>query len=137
MHKCAKCDDFSDNGKCEYGKFHGSPGAMETHQALVLFKRSTLWVFRYTEYVSDGDAKVLKYLNERNIYDPGIEILKVECANHLAKRASAALFNFAKSWKLPSSTKAAPEGLLPEAPTVALPAKCTRKGKSRSKSGLR
>ena len=59
--------DFSDNGKCEYGKFHGSPGAMETHQALVLFKRSTLWVFRYTEYVSDGDAKGLEYLNEGNI----------------------------------------------------------------------
>lgn len=37
---------------------------------------------RYTEYVSDGDCKIKKHLDDANIY-PGITIEKVECANHL------------------------------------------------------
>lgn len=37
---------------------------------------------RYTEYVSDGDCKIKKHLDDAEIY-PGITIEKVECANHL------------------------------------------------------
>ena len=103
--KCDKCDEYSDNGKCKYGKYHGSSGGMELHNAIVLFKRSRLWGFQYTEYVSDGDASVLPKLRAEKIYGPEIVIEKVECANHLAKRAANALWNFGKAWKPDSSAE--------------------------------
>ena len=118
--KCTRCgeksDDFSDNGNCVYGLFHGSPGAMEIHNAIVLLKRSTLWGFRYTEYVSDGDAKVLPHLRRANIY-PDVELSKIECGNHLVKRGCSAIHKFGSTYK-------------PSSPSEAPPAKSPRKAKN-------
>ena len=113
--KCEKSDDFKDNGNCIYQKFHGSSGSMEIHNALVLFKRSTLWGFRYTDYVSDGDSKVFPHLSAANIY-PGIDISKMECANHLQKRACAAVHKFGSKWK-PGSPPKAPSAKTPRKKT--------------------
>ena len=100
--KCTRCgeksDDFSDNGNCVYGLFHGCPGSMEIHNALILLKRSTLWGFRYTEYVSDGDAKVLPHLRRANIY-LDVNSNKIECGNHMAKRGCSAIYKFGSTWK--------------------------------------
>ena len=96
--KCDKCDDKADNGNCIFGKYHGGSGSMEIHNALILFKRSRQWGFRYTNYISDGDSKVLKASREHDIYGPGVVIEKLECSNHLAKRATAALFKFGLKW---------------------------------------
>ena len=37
---------------------------MEVYNAIELFKRSTLWGFRYNTYISDGDSKVFNKLRE-------------------------------------------------------------------------
>ena len=74
---------------------------MEVHNAIILFKRSTQWGFKYTTYISDGDSKVYNKLKEENIYDVPLE--KMECSNHMAKRASNDLHKFGLKWQ-PSAT---------------------------------
>ena len=95
--KCFDCklsEKFSDNGNCPNNKFHGSSGNMEVYNAMILFKRSEQWGFRYTTIISDGDNKVYPKLRDANIY-PNIKILKCECANHLQKKVSK---EFDKIW---------------------------------------
>ena len=70
-----------------------SSGAMETKGATILWSRSIdLHKFRYIEMLSDGDAKSYNALVKSNIYD-GIDITKIECTNHVAKRMGTALRN--------------------------------------------
>ena len=40
---------------------------------------------RYTQYVSDGDCKVVKALNDRMPYGEGVKLKKTSCANHFNK----------------------------------------------------
>ena len=116
-----KAHDYKDNGNCKFGNFHGSSGPMETHNAMVLFRRSTMWGFRYTTYISDGDAKVFNDLRGAMVYGPDIIIEKMECANHLAKRACAALHKFGLTWK-------------PTSPADEPPAKSAKKNSQRKSS---
>ncbi|GFS57798.1 uncharacterized protein TNCV_2909031 [Trichonephila clavipes] len=60
----------------------GTPGAMEMKAAAKVWSRSEACGFRYTTLLSDGDAKIHKFLNSLKIYGPGVEILKEECINH-------------------------------------------------------
>ena len=85
-----------DNGNCIYGLYHGSAGSMEIHNALILFKRSTQWGFRYTNFISDGDSKVYPELRKANIYD--VDIGKMECGNHMVKRAVATVYKFGSKY---------------------------------------
>ena len=89
---------FEDNGNCIYGKFHGCSGSMECYNAAVLFKRSASFGFMYSEYVSDGDSKVLKHLQSLNIY-PGHKLGKFECGNHMSKRACNAFHKCGQRWQ--------------------------------------
>ena len=99
-YKCFKCDnstDMYDNypGSCPYNLYHGSPGSMEINNAIILFGRSQQYGFVYSHYVSDGDAKVFPHLLQSNPYETK-QITKIECANHVQKRASGRLFKFGK-----------------------------------------
>ena len=76
---------------------------MEVHNALVLFRRSTQWGFRYTTYISDGDCKVYPKLKAANIYGADVLIEKMECANHLAKRAKNQLIKFGSTYTEPTA----------------------------------
>ena len=98
--KRKKCEDDKDNnpGSCPDNLFHGSPGAMEINNALVLFSRSQKFGFIYSHYVSDGDSKVYPNLVKSNPY-PTKQISKTECANHVQKRSSNRIFKFGK-WYL-------------------------------------
>ena len=100
--KCKSCNIFDSKNpedKCPDGKFHGSSGQMEVQNALILFRRSQQWGFRYTIVVSDGDNKVYPRLRDANIYGPDVKIEKYECANHLQKRCHKSLLKFGKNYK--------------------------------------
>ena len=101
--KCLKCDfkvrnDFSTNGTCQFGLFHGASGDMEKYNALQLFNRSMAIGFRYTSYVGDGDCKNHAAIVDSQPYGEGVEIFKLECANHLGKRCYKKLEKFGNSW---------------------------------------
>ena len=118
--KCFDCklsDKFSDNGNCPNNKFHGSSGNMEVYNAMILFKRSEQWGFRYTTIVSDGDNKVYPKLRDANIY-PGLKLLKVECANHLQKRCQKSLIKFGETSTGEEGTQGINEPLLPKVPLI-------------------
>ena len=68
---------------------------MEINNAIILFGRSQDFGFIYSHYISDGDCKVYPNLVESNPY-PTKQISKIECANHVQKRASVHLFKFGK-----------------------------------------
>ena len=96
--ECKLCDDFNDNGKCEYGLFHGPSGTMEVNNALNLFKRSEELGLRYTTYIADGDCKIYPHITKENIYGPEVIINKEECANHLGKRAYKTILTWGENW---------------------------------------
>lgn len=64
----------------------GSSGAMEMMAAETIWKRSTSHGLRYKVMLSDGDAKTIHHLNERQVYGPDEEVEKEECVNHASKR---------------------------------------------------
>ena len=84
--KCFHHDECENiNTVCPDGLFHGPSGSMELHNAIQLFDRSvTVHGLRYKEYVADGDWQIFKNLVESIPY-PGHELIKHECANHMAK----------------------------------------------------
>ena len=71
---------------------------MEAHNALILFRRSRDFGLVYSHYVSDGDASVFPALQAADIYQT-TQISKIECSNHIQKRASGRVFKFGK-WYL-------------------------------------
>ena len=75
-------------------------------------------MFKYTTYISDGDSKVYNKFKEENIYDVPLE--KMECSNHMAKRASNDLHKFGLKWQ-PSATAQLPPPLPPSNPKPLLP----------------
>ena len=79
---------------CSHKLYHGSAGSMEIYNAMVLFKSSKQFGFRYSTYVADGDNKVLPALLQLNLYD----IEKYECSNHLQKRAQKAFSKFGTNY---------------------------------------
>ena len=66
---------------------------MEVHNALILFRRSESYGFRYTTMIADGDNKVYHHI-EKNSQDIPYSVEKFECANHLQKRAHGSLLKF-------------------------------------------
>ena len=123
--ECDDCDDFATNGTCQNGgKFHGDAGAMETHNAIILLKRSQQYGFRYTTIIADGDAKVynnLSKLNKQGLLYPGVTIEKFECANHTQKRAMKSLVTYGVKYEgeapIPSGQAKPPTD--PTTPSVA------------------
>lgn len=75
--------------KCQKN-FDGSSPAMEPEAAERIWKRSEKNGFRYTTLVSDGDSKTFSHLNDLKVY-PDLQITKVECLNHVAKRLGTGL----------------------------------------------
>ncbi|GFW55476.1 uncharacterized protein TNCV_118601 [Trichonephila clavipes] len=67
----------------------GTSGAMEMKAAAKIWSRSEAYGFRYTTLLSDGDAKIHKFLNSLKIYGPDVEIFKEECINHVSKRLAS------------------------------------------------
>ena len=58
---------------------------------------------RYTQYIDDGDSKVVKALNDMQVYgvdDDGNVVLlnKTECANHLINRLRKRVCKFGINW---------------------------------------
>ena len=99
LEKCFECDnhmDYSSNGTCKDKLFHGCAGSMEVENAKRLFSRSKDYGFRYTTYIADADCKVYKKLKDMNIYT--VPIIKMECANHFAKRAKKMLEKFGNNY---------------------------------------
>ena len=82
---------------CPRGRFHGSSSDMERHNALVLFRRSKDFGFRYTTYVMDGDCKIVEELNRERVYGDTL-ILKNECANHMVKRGYNGVYGLGHFW---------------------------------------
>ncbi|GFO09344.1 hypothetical protein PoB_003584900 [Plakobranchus ocellatus] len=79
-----------DSGACTQN-YSGTSGGMEVRCAKVLWGRSLDHSMRYTEFVSDGDAKVFQSLCELNPYGDDCAIVKEECVNHVAKRLGSGL----------------------------------------------
>lgn len=80
--------------QCNYT---GSSPAMEVTAAERLWARSESLGFRYTTMFSDGDAKTQDHLNELEIY-PFVQIDKVECLDHVAKRLGNSHRNLVKKY---------------------------------------
>merc|ERR1711874_755148 len=60
-----------------------------------LFTRSEDMRFRYREYVSDGDLRIVKTLRDLKPYG-GKSLYKCECSNHLEKRNRNNIEKFSK-----------------------------------------
>ena len=70
----------------------GSSGAMEVMAALEIWKRSEEHLhLRFTEVISDGDAKTVTKLQESKPYGEGVTITKYECVGHVQKRVGKGL----------------------------------------------
>ena len=57
----------------------GSLGDWKEENIIKLFSDSQKLGFRYTGYISDGDAKVVKTLKDLKPYGEGVPIVKTEC----------------------------------------------------------
>ena len=97
--KSFKCKRHTNaNSVCKDGLIHGDSGRLEKVNAEKLFNRSVEKCgFRYTEYVSDGDLKIVKTLRELRPYG-GVCLKKTECANHLRKRFTGKVGKFFRGW---------------------------------------
>lgn len=74
---------------CEKNYSGSSPG-MERTAAEILWRRSVATTgMRYAVMIGDGDAKTVKWINEKKIYD--IPVVKLECINHIEKNLGAAI----------------------------------------------
>ena len=72
--------------------FNGSSKAMEAEAAKRIWSRSLeLHRFRYTRYVSDGDASTQPALERLQPYGPDCPVHKMDCVNHADKRMGTAL----------------------------------------------
>lgn len=88
-----------DSSACEKN-YEGSSGSMEAFAAEILWRRSVKNCnMRYTAMLSDGDSKTFINLSKQNIYS-GINIIKEECINHVAKRLCTALKNKVKEYRI-------------------------------------
>jgi hypothetical protein len=79
--------------KCEQN-YNGSSPMME----VVAAERSLDHGFRYTTLIADGDCKTLAHINTADYYN-GIQVEKIECINHVAKRLGTALRNLVQDNK--------------------------------------
>lgn len=71
--------------------YSGSSGGMEVAAAKAVFGRSlALHNLRYKYLLCDGDTKTYTILKQMDIYY-GIEIIKEDCINHVAKRMYTAI----------------------------------------------
>lgn len=71
--------------------YEGTSGGMESEMAVRLWRRSENLGFRYTEIVSDGDAKAFHDLQALKVYGEETILTKTECINHVGKRMGTAL----------------------------------------------
>ena len=78
----------------------GTSGDLERENAKILFSRSIRSGFRYVEYISDGDLRVVSTIRELKPYGEGVTLQKTECANHLTKRSRARLAKWGTNWTL-------------------------------------
>ena len=85
------------SGKCDQNHF-GTSLSMESTIAEVLWLRSGK--LRYTNLVSDGDAKTYSHLLKLKPYGE-VPITKQECVNHVQKRVTNGLEKLRKQMKLP------------------------------------
>ena len=59
---------------------------MECAAAVEIWKRSEKKLYlRYTDVISDGDAKTVSSLNKSEPYGPGMIIVKHKCVGHMQK----------------------------------------------------
>ena len=77
--KCVDCNDFTTNGTCEYGLFHGDAGQMEIHNAMILFKRSESRGFQYTTMIADGDNNVYLYIKKHPVALKFVNLFDQKC----------------------------------------------------------
>ncbi|GFY18878.1 uncharacterized protein TNCV_3875661 [Trichonephila clavipes] len=85
--------------------FDETSGAMETHAALIMWRRSISdCQMRFVSMLSDGDSKTFQFLSDNKIYGSDIKIEKEECLNHIAKRLGTSLRNKVKEWKVKKVT---------------------------------
>lgn len=64
----------------------GSSASMEVKIAEEIWNRTKSYGFRFTDMLSDGDAKTYNHLQSLNVYGAEVEIVKEECVNHVGKR---------------------------------------------------
>ncbi|XP_069672172.1 uncharacterized protein [Periplaneta americana] len=89
-------EDHLEKGHCQKN-YNGSSNAMEKDAAEILWRRSVQnRKFRYTEMLSDGDAKTHIHLNKIKVYGSDMSIVKQECINHVSKRLGTALRKLVK-----------------------------------------
>ena len=75
---CANCGDYKKQD-CPDGKVHGCSGDLEKWNAVALLKRSVQHGFRYMEYVSDGDLRVVAAIKKAEPYGPNLIPQKIVC----------------------------------------------------------
>jgi hypothetical protein len=100
---CSQCKSDPNKqgtGKCICNyQSEKSSGAMETFGAKKIFERSEKnRGLQYTKYLGDGDSKAYKAVCEMNPYF-GIQIEKLECLNHFAKRFKYNCEQFLKKFR--------------------------------------
>ncbi|GFY03668.1 uncharacterized protein TNCV_3092941 [Trichonephila clavipes] len=85
-----KCPNKMHNENCKANHF-GNSGRKEVSGAIEIFQRSeSLQGRRYTKFLSNGDARAYKAVNEMHPYeDTGIE--KLECVGYVKKRMGTRL----------------------------------------------
>ena len=97
--KCFECKRHKSEGtECRFELFHGSSGGLERENIVKLFTASEDLGFRYTGYISDGDAKVVKTLRDLKPYGEGVPLEKSECGNHMINRFRKGLGKWGTLW---------------------------------------
>ena len=86
--KSKEFEEWYEGHKSSCTKTHtGSSPAMECEGAVRIWSRSESTLhLRFTEVISDGDAKTIAALNESKPYGEDVTIIKHECVGHVQKR---------------------------------------------------
>lgn len=105
IHKQANC-------KCNFSASDSS-GTMEVYGVEKLFERSILQrgvVYKY--FLGDGDCKSFNKIEENQPYGPTVEVEKLECINHFAKRFKTKIEKLIKDKKIKKKVKLDGKGKL-------------------------
>ena len=99
LEKCFECKEHKLIGtNCKNRLYHGDSGGLERENIIKLFSDSQKLGFRYTGYISDGDAKVVKTLKDLKPYGEGVPIVKTECGNHMTNRVRGGIEKWGNNW---------------------------------------
>lgn len=78
--------------------YSGSSGGMEVAGALQVFRNSVDRGVRYVKYLGDGDSNGFKKVSDEKPYGDAVEVVKLECVNHVKKRMGTRLRELKKKF---------------------------------------